>query len=60
MVKEVRIKYQRINDYKIDHFGSLSLIKNGILHDKVIGEVIRINDTKKSKVDYLVSKFSNN
>ena len=60
LAKEVREEYERTEEEQIAHYRKLAIMKDGVLLDKAIGEVIRITDAEVNEIDYLVSKFGEN
>ena len=60
VAKEVREEYKRIEEEQIAHYEKLAIMKDAIILDKAIGEVIQIIDTEVNEIDYLVSKFGEN
>ena len=53
LAKEVREECERTEEEQIAYYRKLAIIKDGVLLDKAIGEVIQITDAEAIKINYL-------
>ena len=60
LAKEVREECKRIEEEQIAYYEKLVIMKDGVLLDKAISEVLQITDAEANEIDYLVSKFGEN
>ena len=60
LAKETREECKYNEEEQISHFGKLVIIKDNVLLDKSIGEIVRISDTETNEINYLVLKFGEN